>query len=118
MTVDSPSRHSCLVMEEFGPLLPIALNMAVVMPFSGYYIYKYISGKAPLNIISTGGQRGYSRLYSLVLAAACTGFMFGMSPCFIRAWKEFPSTCPMALRSCSSSYAHCSIYLDTAFWRQ
>lgn len=55
-------------------------NMAVVMPFIGYYVYKLISGnseiKSPIRIIASA-IAGY---LSLSMAAFCTGVEFGIQP--------------------------------------
>jgi cobalt/nickel transport system permease protein len=55
-------------------------NMAFVMPFAGYYIYKMISYNAPVNSkrrVIASGVAGY---LGLNLAALFTGIEFGLQP--------------------------------------
>jgi len=54
-------------------------NMAVVMPFVGYYLYRLIAGDAPSmsrRVISSG----VAAYVAIVAAAICAGFMFGIQP--------------------------------------
>jgi cobalt/nickel transport system permease protein len=55
-------------------------NMAVAMPFSAYYIYKFASGNSAIissRRVIASAVAGY---ISLTLAGALTGFMFGIQP--------------------------------------
>lgn len=72
-------------------------NMAVVMPFSGYYIYKYISGKAPLTSSRRAVSAAIAGYISLVLAAASTGFMFGIQPLLHQSAEGIPLYMPYGL---------------------
>jgi cobalt/nickel transport system permease protein len=56
------------------------LNMAFIMPFSAFFIYKLISGDSEITSsrrITAAAVAGY---VSLTLAALMTGFMFGIQP--------------------------------------
>lgn len=55
-------------------------NLAVVMPFSAFYLYRALSGSADITSsrrIIAAAVAGY---ISITLAAAFTGFMFGIQP--------------------------------------
>lgn len=55
-------------------------NMAVVMPFIGWWVYRLISGSAPIKSARHwvgGAVAGY---LALGIAAVTTGFMFGIQP--------------------------------------
>lgn len=55
-------------------------NMAFVMPFTGYYIYRAISLKSPptsFRKVVAAGIAGYA---GLVIASACAGLEFGLQP--------------------------------------
>jgi cobalt/nickel transport system permease protein len=72
-------------------------NMAVIMPFSGYYIYKFISGSAPLassRRIIAAAVAGY---VSLALAATSTGIMFGIQPLLHKSAEGVPLYMPYSL---------------------
>jgi cobalt/nickel transport system permease protein len=55
-------------------------NMAVIMPFSAYYIYRFISGNTEITSSRRVVAAAVAGYVSLVLAAAATGFMFGIQP--------------------------------------
>jgi cobalt/nickel transport system permease protein len=72
-------------------------NMGVIMPFSGYYVYKCISGSAPITSsrrIISAAIAGY---ISLVLAAASTGLMFGIQPLLHQSAEGIPLYMPYGL---------------------
>ena len=72
-------------------------NMAVIMPFSGYYLYKIIGGSSPITSprrITGAAIAGY---ISLVLAAASTGFMFGIQPLLHQSPEGIPLYMPYGL---------------------
>ncbi|MBU4252584.1 MAG: cobalt transporter CbiM [Candidatus Omnitrophica bacterium] len=55
-------------------------NMAFILPFTGYYLYRAISYKAPLNSkrrVIAAGLAGY---FALTLAALFTGIELGVQP--------------------------------------
>lgn len=72
-------------------------NMAVVMPFSAYYIYKFISGNkeiASSRRVAASAVAGY---ISITLAAASTGFMFGIQPLLHHDANGMPMYMPYGL---------------------
>lgn len=73
------------------------LNMAVIMPFTGYYFYKLIAGKS-----KTGSSRNLAASFlggylGLNLAAFCAAVEFGMQPILFRDAGGHPLYCPYPL---------------------
>jgi cobalt/nickel transport system permease protein len=73
------------------------LNMAVIMPFSAYYIYKFISGNAPITSRKRMIASAIAGYVSLTLAAAATGFMFGIQPILHQSPDGTPLYMPYSL---------------------
>lgn len=72
-------------------------NMAVVMPFVAYYVYKILSGNTEITSsrrIIAAAVAGY---VSLTLAAALTGFMFGIQPLLYTDANGVPLYMPYGL---------------------
>lgn len=72
-------------------------NMAFVMPFTGYYIYRMISYKAPAiskRRVIAAGVAGY---LGLNIAALFTGIEFGLQPLLHHAAGGQPLYCPYGL---------------------
>ena len=65
-------------------------NMAVIMPFSGYYIYKFISGNTPITSSRRVIAAAISGYISLALAATSTGIMFGIQPLLHKSAEGVP----------------------------
>lgn len=66
-------------------------NMAFVMPFSAYIIYKLISGKSEVTSMRRVAAAVIAGYISLTLAAGFTGFEFGIQPILHPAVNgEFP----------------------------
>ncbi|AKB47674.1 Substrate-specific component NikM of nickel ECF transporter [Methanosarcina sp. Kolksee] len=55
-------------------------NMGVVMPFVGYYIYKFISGNSEITSSKRVIASAIAGYLSLTIAAFCTGVEFGIQP--------------------------------------
>jgi cobalt/nickel transport system permease protein len=55
-------------------------NMAVVMPFVAYYVYKIISGSSEITSSKRVVASAIAGYVSLTLAAGIAGFMFGIQP--------------------------------------
>ena len=55
-------------------------NMAVVIPFVGYYVYKLVSGDTLITSSRRVIASAIAGWASLSLAAACAGFEFGIQP--------------------------------------
>lgn len=72
-------------------------NMAVVMPFVGYYTYRLLSGSSEV----TSGRRivaaGVGGYVSLTLAAIFTGIMFGIQPLLHHTADGTPLYMPYSL---------------------
>jgi len=72
-------------------------NMAVIMPFAGFYVYKFISGSTDISShrrIAASAVAGY---ISLTLAAACAGLMFGLQPILHQSPEGVPLYMPYGL---------------------
>lgn len=72
-------------------------NMAVVMPFVGYYTYKIISGNSEITSsrrIIASAIAGY---LSLTIAAFCTAVMFGIQPILHQTAEGVPLYMPYPL---------------------
>ncbi len=55
-------------------------NMAFVLPFTGYYVYKLISGSSPTDSFRRVIAAGAAGYIGLNVAAALTAFEFGIQP--------------------------------------
>lgn len=55
-------------------------NMAFVLPFTGYYVYKLISGSTPTDSFRRVIAAGVAGYIGLNVAAAITAFEFGIQP--------------------------------------
>jgi len=72
-------------------------NMAFVLPFAGFYIYKLLSHNATLNSnrrVVAAGAAGY---LALNLAGAFTGFEFGIQPLLHKTASGQSLYCPYGL---------------------
>ncbi|MFA5143496.1 MAG: cobalt transporter CbiM [Candidatus Omnitrophota bacterium] len=72
-------------------------NMAFVLPFTGYYIYKAISYDSPADSnrrVIAAGVAGY---VALNIAAALTGFEFGIQPLLHKTAAGQALYCPYGL---------------------
>ena len=73
-------------------------NMAFVMPFAGYYIYKALSYKSAIDSkrrVIAAGVAGY---LALNIAAALTGFVFGIQPLLHHTVDGQSLYCPYGLK--------------------
>jgi cobalt/nickel transport system permease protein len=55
-------------------------NMAFVMPFSGYAVYRIISGTSPMTALRRVVAAGIGGYIGLVAASVCAGIEFGLQP--------------------------------------
>jgi len=72
-------------------------NMAFVLPFAGYYIYRAVSYNSPVDSgrrVIAAGIAGY---VALNIAAALTGFEFGIQPLLHRTANGQALYCPYGL---------------------
>ncbi|MDD5505673.1 MAG: cobalt transporter CbiM [Candidatus Omnitrophica bacterium] len=72
-------------------------NMAFVFPFAGYYIYKAVSYKAPIDSKRRVIAAGIAGYLALNIAAAVTGFMFGIQPLLYKTTNGQALYCPYSL---------------------
>jgi cobalt/nickel transport system permease protein len=72
-------------------------NMAVVMPFVAYYTYKLISGSTEITSSRRVIASGIAGYVSLSLAAAVTGFEFGIQPLLHHTAEGVPLYMPYSL---------------------
>jgi cobalt/nickel transport system permease protein len=72
-------------------------NMAFILPFTGYYIYKAISYNSPIDSnrrVIAAGIAGYA---ALNIAAGLTGFEFGIQPLLHQTANGQALYCPYGL---------------------
>jgi cobalt/nickel transport system permease protein len=72
-------------------------NMAVVMPFVGYYLYKLISGSTEITSSRRVIAAAIAGYVSLTLAAGATGIMFGIQPLLHKTAEGIPLYMPYGL---------------------
>jgi cobalt/nickel transport system permease protein len=73
-------------------------NMAFVIPFTSYYIYRFIKGS------STGEKRDYGAAFaagyiSLNLSALCAALEFGIQPLLFKDAVGMPLYCPYSFKA-------------------
>lgn len=72
-------------------------NMAFVLPFAGYYIYRAISYNAPIDSNRRVIAAGIAGYVALNLAAGLTGFEFGIQPLIHKTASGQALYCPYGL---------------------
>lgn len=72
-------------------------NMAFVLPFAGYYIYKAISYNAPIDSSRRVIAAGIAGYIAINLAAGLTGFEFGIQPLLHHTASGQALYCPYGL---------------------
>jgi cobalt/nickel transport system permease protein len=72
-------------------------NMAVIMPFSAYYVYKFISGNTEFTSSRRVIGAAIAGYISLTLAAGFTGLMFGIQPLLHQSAEGVPLYMPYGL---------------------
>ena len=72
-------------------------NMGVVMPFSAYYVYKYISGNTGFTSSRRVIGAAIAGYISIILAAGFTGLMFGIQPLLHQSAEGVPLYMPYGL---------------------
>jgi cobalt/nickel transport system permease protein len=72
-------------------------NMAVVMPFVAYYVYKIISGDTEITSSRRVIASAIAGYVSLTLASAFTGFEFGIQPLLHHTAEGVPLYMPYSL---------------------
>lgn len=74
-------------------------NMAFVMPFVGYYLYKIISYNSPVNSGRRVIAAGIAAYIALNVAAALAGFEFGIQPILHKTAAGQALYCPYGLNA-------------------
>ncbi len=72
-------------------------NMALVMPFTGYYVYKLIKGNHPLSSKRGLISAGISAYFGLNMATLFTAIMLGIQPYIAKAQDGTPLYFPYPL---------------------
>jgi cobalt/nickel transport system permease protein len=72
-------------------------NMAFVMPFIGYAVYRLISRKSKMTSIRRVVAAGIAGYIALVVASACAGFEFGIQPLLHKTAEGQALYCPYGL---------------------
>lgn len=73
------------------------LNMAVIMPFTGYYLYKLIAGKAKIGSSRNLVASFLGSYLGLNIAAFCASVEFGIQPLLFQDAAGHPLYCPYPL---------------------
>jgi len=73
-------------------------NMAFVMPFTGYYIYRAISLKSKPESFRRVVSAGIGAYFGLVIASACAGVEFGLQPLLHHTASGQALYCPYTMR--------------------
>jgi cobalt/nickel transport system permease protein len=73
------------------------LNMAVVMPFTGYYLYKLIAGKSKIGSSRNIAASFLGSYFGLNIAAFCASVEFGIQPLLFQDAAGHPLYCPYPL---------------------
>lgn len=72
-------------------------NMAFVLPFIGYYIYRLISVKSAKDSVRRALGASVGAFFGLTIAALSTGIMFGLQPLFYHDADGKALYCPYGL---------------------
>lgn len=72
-------------------------NMAIILPFSSYFIFKVISGNSPITSKRRWIGAGIAGFIGLNLAALCAGVEFGLQPLLFHTVDGTPLYSPYGL---------------------
>ncbi len=73
-------------------------NLAFVMPFTGYAVYRLISGNSPVNRVRRVVAAGIGGYVAIVIASAVTGLEFGLQPLLHRTASGQALYCPYGIK--------------------
>jgi cobalt/nickel transport system permease protein len=73
-------------------------NMAFILPFTGYAVYRMISGHCPLTSMRRTVAAGIGGYVGLVLASLCAGIEFGLQPLLHHTASGQALYCPYGLK--------------------
>ena len=74
-------------------------NLAFVLPFSGYYVYRLISYKAPVGSSRRVIAAALAGYIGINMAALLTGIEFGLQPILHHSADGQPLYCPYGLKA-------------------
>ena len=74
-----------------------AFNIAFLMPFIGYYTYKFIAKNAPIGSFKQMSAAFLAGFVGLNIAALSTAIMFGIQPLLFTTADNIPLYCPYGL---------------------
>jgi cobalt/nickel transport system permease protein len=74
-------------------------NMAFVLPFAGYYIYRAFSRNSPIGSNRRVMAAGIAGYVAINIAAGLTGFEFGMQPLLHKTPSGQALYCPYGLNA-------------------
>ncbi|KKM10656.1 cobalamin biosynthesis protein CbiM [Clostridiales bacterium PH28_bin88] len=85
-----------------------AFNLAFVMPFSGYFIYRLISGRSPINCRRRWIAAAVAGFVSMNLAALAAAIQFGIQPVLFQSADGTPlySPYPLSMAIPAMAFAH------------
>ncbi len=73
-------------------------NMAFIMPFAGYAVYRLISGNSPVTAVRRIIAAGIAGYIGLVMASLCAGIEFGIQPLLHHTAGGQALYCPYGLK--------------------
>jgi cobalt/nickel transport system permease protein len=73
-------------------------NMAFVLPFTGYFVYKLISANSPTKSLRRVVAAGIAGYVGLVIASLCAGIEFGLQPLIHHTASGQALYCPYGLK--------------------
>lgn len=72
-------------------------NMAFILPFTGYYIYRLIAAGSALESVRRAVAAGIGAFCAITAAGVSTGIMFGIQPILYHTADGKPLYCPYGL---------------------
>jgi cobalt/nickel transport system permease protein len=73
-------------------------NMAFVMPFTGYAVYRIVSGNSAVTAVRRAAAAGAAGYIGITIAAATTAVMFGIQPLLHTTASGQALYCPYGLK--------------------
>jgi len=73
-------------------------NMAFILPFTGYAVYRVISGNSPVTSVRRVVAAGIGGYVGLVIASLCAGIEFGLQPILHHTASGQALYCPYGLK--------------------
>jgi cobalt/nickel transport system permease protein len=73
-------------------------NMAFILPFVGYAVYRMLSGKSKVTSVRRVIAAGAGGYFGLVTASLCAGIEFGIQPILHHTASGQPLYCPFGIK--------------------